>query len=51
MARMLDPFQFLLVSIAGWMNQDQQQVIEYLREEASALVGFRILAYCLSDAQ
>ena len=37
MARMLDPFQFLLVSIAGWMNQDQQQVIEYLREENRVL--------------
>jgi hypothetical protein len=34
---MLDPFQFLLVSIAGWMNQDQQQVIEYLREENRVL--------------
>ena len=34
---MLDPFQFLLVSIAGWMNQPQQQVIEYLREENRVL--------------
>ena len=34
---MLDPFQFLLVSIAGWMNQGQQQVIEYLREENRVL--------------
>ena len=34
---MLDPFQFLLVSIAGWMNQRQQQVIEYLREENRVL--------------
>ena len=37
MARMLSPFQFLLVSIAGWMNQGQQQVIEYLREENRVL--------------
>ncbi len=37
MARMLDPFQFLLVSIAGWMNQHQQQVIEYVREENRVL--------------
>lgn len=37
MPRMLDPFQFLLVSIAGWMNQGQQQVIEYLREENRVL--------------
>jgi hypothetical protein len=26
-------FSFLVVSIAGWMNQHQQQVIEYLMEE------------------
>ena len=34
---MLDPFQFLLVAIAGWMNQRQLQVIEYLREENRVL--------------
>jgi hypothetical protein len=34
---MLDPFQFLMVSIAGWMNQNQQQVIECLREENRVL--------------
>jgi putative transposase len=34
---MLDPFQFLLVAVAGWMNQRQQQVIEYLREENRVL--------------
>ena len=34
---MLDPFQFLLVSIAGWMNQRQQQAIDYLREENRVL--------------
>jgi hypothetical protein len=33
MPRTLDPFQFLLVAISGWMNQRQLQVIEYLREE------------------
>ncbi len=37
MPRMLDPFQFLLVAIAGWMNQRQLQVIEYLREENRVL--------------
>jgi hypothetical protein len=37
MPRMLDPFQFLLVSVAGWMNRHQQQVIEYLREENGVL--------------
>jgi hypothetical protein len=27
-ARTLDPLQFLLVAIAGWINQRQLQVIE-----------------------
>src|SRR5215467_2499993 len=29
----LDPFSFLVVCIAGWMNQHQQHVIDYLIEE------------------
>src|SRR5207237_857233 len=33
----LNPFSFLVVSIAGWMNQRQQQVIEYLIEENRVL--------------
>lgn len=37
MPRILDAFQFLLVAVAGWMNQRQQQVIEYLREENRVL--------------
>jgi hypothetical protein len=37
MARMLDPVQFVLVAIGGWMNQRQQQTIEYLREENRVL--------------
>ena len=27
------PWQFIVVAIAGWMNRQQQEVIEYLREE------------------
>jgi hypothetical protein len=34
---MLDPFQFVLVAVAVWMNQCQQQRIEYLREENRVL--------------
>src|SRR4051794_12957843 len=34
---MLDPFQFVVVAVAGWMNQRQQQAIEYLREENRVL--------------
>src|SRR3982751_6350498 len=37
MSRMLDPVQFILVAIAGWMNQRQRQSIEYLREENRVL--------------
>jgi hypothetical protein len=33
MPRPLDPFRLLLVVVAGWMNQEQQHIIEYLREE------------------
>src|SRR3954451_8184339 len=43
MLRVLDPFRFLLIALAGWMNQHQQQTIEYLREEN------RVLREQLSD--
>src|SRR5215831_1965958 len=33
----LDPFQFVVIAIAGWMNQYQQQVVEYLLEENRVL--------------
>ena len=33
----LAPFSFLVVSVAGWMNQHQQHVIEYLIEENRVL--------------
>jgi putative transposase len=34
---MLDPVQFVLIAIAGWMNERQQQTIEYRREENRVL--------------
>ena len=37
MRRVLDPFSFVVISIAGWMNQHQQRVIEYLMEENRVL--------------
>src|SRR5437588_12299537 len=37
MPRMLDRLQFVLVAVGGWMNQRQQQTIEYLREENRVL--------------
>src|SRR4051795_2769316 len=37
MPTVLDPFQFVLIAVSGWMNQHQLQVIEYLREENRVL--------------
>jgi putative transposase len=37
MAKLLDPFRFLMISLAGWMNQRQLQVIDFLREENRVL--------------
>jgi putative transposase len=33
----LNPFQFVVIVMAGWMNQRQQNVIEYLREQNRVL--------------
>ena len=33
----LDPFRLVLISLAGWFNQQQQAVIEYLQEENRVL--------------
>jgi hypothetical protein len=44
----LDPFSFLVVSVAGWLNQRQQQVIDYLVEENRVLreqIGYRRLRF------
>jgi hypothetical protein len=35
--KVLNPFQFLVIVLAGWINQRQQNVIEYLREENRVL--------------
>jgi transposase InsO family protein len=35
--RVLDPFRFVLIALAGWMNQQQLHMIEYLREENRVL--------------
>jgi hypothetical protein len=29
----LDPFRLSLFAVAGWMNHEQQQILDYLREE------------------
>ena len=37
MMKGLDPFRFVLIAVAGWMNQRQLQAIDYLREENRVL--------------
>jgi transposase len=37
MSGVLDPFRFMLIAVAGWMNQRQLWVIAYLREENRVL--------------
>ena len=39
----LEPFSFLLISIAGWINQRQQQVIEW-RADGQRRQNFPILS-------
>ena len=37
MRNVLNPFRFLVIAVAGWMNQKQQHAIDYLREENRVL--------------
>ena len=37
MPSVLNPIEFVLIAVAGWMNQRQLQMIEYLREENRVL--------------
>jgi hypothetical protein len=37
MQRVLDPFRFVVIAFAGWMNQRQLQMIDYRREENRVL--------------
>jgi hypothetical protein len=42
------PLQFVLVALAGWINQQQQDVIDYLQEENRVLreqIGARRLRF------
>src|SRR5437667_1233157 len=44
----LNPFSFLVVSLAGWLNQRQHQIIHYLVEENCVLreqIGARRLRF------
>jgi len=37
MRLVFDPFRLLLISLAGWLNQQQQDIIDYLQEENRVL--------------
>jgi putative transposase len=37
MSKVLDPFQFVIIALAGWLNHRQYQLIDYLREENRVL--------------
>ena len=37
MSPLRHPQRFLLIAFAGWMNQQQRDVIDYLREENRVL--------------
>ena len=37
MQHALNPFRFVVTAVAGWMNQQQQHAIDYLREENRVL--------------
>ncbi len=39
MNRALQPWEFLLITLSGWMNRHQQRVIDYLIEENRILKG------------
>ena len=39
MAMVLHPWQLLVAGMAGWINQHQQAVVDYLREENRVLKG------------
>jgi hypothetical protein len=35
----MNPFRFVLIAVAGWMNQRQLQAIDYLKEENRVLAS------------
>jgi hypothetical protein len=49
MSRVLDPFRFVLIAVAGWMNQHQRQAMNYLKEENRVLREQLRERLCLSQ--
>jgi len=53
MTKSFDPFRFLLIAVSGWMNQQQLELIDYLREENRVLreqLGQRRLRFNVTSA-
>jgi hypothetical protein len=50
----LQPWQFLLAILAGWIHREQQEIIDYLRTEVAVLKelpGPRIALRCAKSGQ
>ena len=45
----LQPWQLYAVILAGWINRQQQEVIEYLRTENSVLVDWQALTSIVGE--
>ena len=51
MSTFVSPQIFLVSLLAGWLNQEQQKILEYLQEENRVLKVQRGQRLCLSDEQ
>jgi len=40
MLHVLDPFRFVLIAVAGWMNQWEYQMIDYLRQRLGGMLNY-----------
>ena len=50
MHALFNPFSFLVISLAGWMHQ-QQHVIDYLMEETEFFENSLVIAECGYDSR
>ena len=48
---LMNPMRFILLCLAGWINREQQAVIEYLLEEIRVLKEIHGKRLRFSDAQ
>src|ERR1035438_4865090 len=47
----MNPFAFMVLCLAGWMNRNQQDIIEYLQEEVRVLREMLGKKPCFNDDQ